>query len=63
MVINPALASMFMKTKSVVQKNNLSVKEIAAAVEKPIEIKGKLLKGYTGALQFSLKKPIVWPAF
>lgn len=61
MVINPALASMFMKTKSVNKnkKKDLSVKEIAAAVEKPIEIKGRLLKGYTRALQFSLKKPIV----
>jgi len=59
MVINPALASMFMKTKSVHTKKDLSVKEIAAAVEKPIEIKGRLLKGYTMALQFSLKKPIV----
>jgi multidrug efflux pump len=38
---------------------NLSVKEIATAVQKPIEIKGKFLKGYTRALQFSLKKPIV----
>jgi multidrug efflux pump len=59
MVINPALASMFMKTKSVIKKKNLSVKEIATAVQKPIEIKGKFLKGYTRALQFSLKKPIV----
>ena len=59
MVINPALASMFMKTKSAMNEKNLSVKEIAAAVEKPIEIKGKILKGYARALQFSLKKPIV----
>ncbi len=59
MVINPALASVFMKTKSAVNESNLTVKEIAAAVKKPIEIQGQILKSYSRILQFSLKKPIV----
>jgi multidrug efflux pump subunit AcrB len=58
MVINPALASMFMKTKSAVKQRSLSAGEISAVVERPIEIKGRLLNGYTRALQFSLKRPV-----
>ncbi len=59
MVINPALASMFMKVKGDgKQQNELSVNEIAAAGEKPVEIQGRVLKGYTRILHFSLKRPI-----
>ena len=58
MVINPALASMFMKIKSEKKSQSLSVKEIAAAVEKPVEIKGQLLKRYAAILGIALNRPI-----
>ncbi len=58
MVINPALASLFMKVKSGEKQHSISIKDIAAAVEKPVEIKGQLLKGYTRVLRFALNRPI-----
>jgi multidrug efflux pump subunit AcrB len=59
MVINPALASMFMKVKGQAgHKTDISAEEIAAGGEKPIEIKGRLLQGYAKALQFALARPI-----
>jgi multidrug efflux pump subunit AcrB len=58
MVINPALASLFMKVKNRGQKIELSVDEIAAAGEKPVEIKGRFMTGYTRVLQFALQRPI-----
>jgi multidrug efflux pump len=58
MVINPALASMFMKVKDSGQRKELSVEEITAAGEKPVEIKGRFLKGYSRVLHFSLQRPI-----
>jgi len=58
MVINPALASMFMKTNASGRRNEVSINEITAAGEKPVEIKGWLLKGYTRILQSALKRPI-----
>jgi multidrug efflux pump subunit AcrB len=57
LVINPALASLFMKVKST-QTKELTVEEIAAAVEKPVEINGRILKGYSWVLQFALQRPI-----
>ena len=58
MVINPALASLFMKTRDHGERNKLSVEEIAAAGEKPVEIKGRFLTGYAKDLQFALQRPI-----
>jgi multidrug efflux pump subunit AcrB len=59
MVINPALASMFMKIKGPAgHKTEISAEEIAAGGEKPIEIKGRLLQSYAGALQLALARPI-----
>jgi multidrug efflux pump subunit AcrB len=59
LVINPALASMFMKIKGPVEgQTGVSAETIAAGGEKPIEIKGRLLKGYAGALRFALARPI-----
>jgi multidrug efflux pump subunit AcrB len=58
MVINPALASLFMKTRNRGQKTELSVDEIAAVGEKPVEIKGRFLTGYARVLQFALQRPI-----
>jgi multidrug efflux pump len=64
MVINPALASFFMKIK---QNDNqsmaISAQEIEAAGEKPIEIKGKILKSYSAALDFSLRRPLIVTGF
>ncbi|NNK92988.1 MAG: efflux RND transporter permease subunit [Desulfobacterales bacterium] len=59
MVINPALASMFMKTTGTRHQNKLSIDAITAAGEKPVEIKGKMLKRYTRVLQFAIKRPII----
>jgi multidrug efflux pump len=64
MVINPALASFFMKIK----KNDnqpmaISAGEIEAAGEKPIEIKGKILKSYSAVLAFSLRRPLIVVGF
>ncbi|MGB2690183.1 MAG: efflux RND transporter permease subunit, partial [Desulfobacterales bacterium] len=64
MVINPALASFFMKIK----KNDnqpmaISAGEIEAAGEKPIEIKGKILKSYSAVLAFSLHRPLIVVGF
>jgi multidrug efflux pump subunit AcrB len=58
MVINPALASLFMKTRDHGERNKLSVEEITAAGEKPVEIKGRFLTGYARVLQFALQRPI-----
>jgi multidrug efflux pump subunit AcrB len=58
MVINPALASLFMKVKDSGQGKELSVEEISAAGEKPVEIKGRFLTGYARVLQFALQRPI-----
>ncbi|MFC1844416.1 efflux RND transporter permease subunit [Thermodesulfobacteriota bacterium] len=58
MVINPALASLFMKARGQGQQSELSIEEIAAAGEKPVEIKGRVLTGYARVLNFSLQRPI-----
>jgi multidrug efflux pump subunit AcrB len=59
LVINPALASMFMKIKGPAGgQAGLSADAVAAGGEKPIEIKGRLLRGYAGALRFALARPI-----
>ncbi len=58
MVINPALASLFMKVKGSGSNEDLSVEEIAAAGEKPVEIKGRVLTGYSRVLRFALQRPL-----
>ncbi|MCJ7601301.1 MAG: efflux RND transporter permease subunit, partial [Desulfobulbaceae bacterium] len=59
LVINPAFASLFMKIKSKDESGApaKSMEEVAAAVEKPVEIRGRLLRGYTKLLTFSLARP------
>ncbi len=54
LVINPALASLFMKAKTA--KTNAHTAEIAA--EKPVEIKGTLLQTYTNLLSMALRFPL-----
>jgi multidrug efflux pump subunit AcrB len=58
MVINPALASLFMRVKSKDRRQELSIDEIAAAGEKPVKINGAFLTGYSRALKFALQRPI-----
>jgi multidrug efflux pump subunit AcrB len=57
MVINPALTSIFMKVKNGRQlaRNNTRADEIAAAGDKPVEIRGVILKAYTSLLKGALK--------
>ncbi len=64
LVINPALASFFMKLKKESDRPMAATaEEIEAAGEKPIEIKGKLLKVYTTVLGFSLRRPFIVVGF
>jgi multidrug efflux pump len=64
MVINPALASVFMKVKkSDSLPIAISAKEIEVAGEKPIEIKGKTLRSYSAVLAFSLRRPLIVVGF
>ncbi len=64
LVINPALASYFMKTKKdSARPKALRAEEIAAAGERPIEIKGRLLQSYSTVLSFALSRPFVVVGF
>ena len=58
LVINPAMASLFMKVKKSDSVTERTMVEIAAAVDKPIEIKGFFLTRYTRLLHGALKKPL-----
>ena len=60
LVINPAMVSIFMKLKN---KDNSqppvsSLEEVAEAIEKPVEIKGFILRQYAGMLTRALNTPI-----
>ncbi|MEW6519981.1 MAG: efflux RND transporter permease subunit [Thermodesulfobacteriota bacterium] len=59
LVINPAFASLCMKVKS---KDGggpaKSLEEVAAAVERPAEIRGIWMRGYARLLAFSLTRPV-----
>jgi len=57
MVINPALASIFLRVKDRGKKSNeaRTAEEIAAAGEKPIVIQGRVLKLYSRLLGFALR--------
>lgn len=57
LVINPALASIFMKVKTPIDAEKKSMSEISAAVEKPAEIKGLLLTRYSKVLNQALDMP------
>jgi len=60
MVINPALASIFMKTKKDLDHQKLSLEEIRKAVQQPIEIKGRILTLYSRFLGYSLTMPLTF---
>ncbi|WPD22532.1 MAG: efflux RND transporter permease subunit [Candidatus Electrothrix scaldis] len=55
LVINPALASLFMKSAK--QGRSVSSAEVEAAGEQPVTIQGPLLRPYAGLLRFSLAHP------
>ncbi len=57
LVINPALASLFMKVKTTDNQPKRSLEEISRAVEQPIVIRGFLLKNYTRFLSSALDMP------
>ncbi|WP_136806593.1 efflux RND transporter permease subunit [Desulfosediminicola flagellatus] len=65
MVINPAMASIFMKIKTPVDQQPKSAEEVAFAVEQPAEIKGFMLTQYSRILSGALDKPftIIGSAF
>ncbi len=58
LVINPAMASLFMKVKNPELSETKSLSEIATAGERPAEIRGWLLTAYSKFLANALSKPI-----
>ena len=58
MVINPALCAFFMKVKTKINGDTLTAEEIEVQGEKPIEIKGLLLKSYAKLLNSALNHKI-----
>ncbi|BHH82108.1 efflux RND transporter permease subunit [Desulforhopalus sp. 52FAK] len=58
LVINPAIASMFMEVKQTGPIEAKSMEEVARAVEQPARIDGFLLKRYSVLLSSALSKPI-----
>ena len=58
LVINPAMASLFLKTKSLATAvTDKNLQEISAAVEQPVAIRGWLLTRYTNSLSRALATP------
>lgn len=55
MVVNPALASVFMRLKKGTPRKDLSPEEVLAEGEKPVEIKGAVLTLYTAFLRSALR--------
>ncbi|MFT5697579.1 MAG: multidrug efflux pump [Desulforhopalus sp.] len=58
LIINPAIASMFMKVKGVGSLETKSMTEMTQAVEQPVKIDGFLLKNYSALLDSALGKPL-----
>ncbi|SDO91366.1 efflux RND transporter permease subunit [Desulforhopalus singaporensis] len=58
LVINPAIASLFMKVKGSQQPAPDSLADISSAVSRPVAVKGFLLKRYTATLGNALDKPV-----
>ncbi len=65
LVVNPALGSLFMRVKSAPPAAGppLTAEEMAAAGERPIEIRGRLLSSYAATLGFTLRHPLVTLGF
>ncbi len=58
LVINPALASKFMKIKDTRLQKNRAV-DTDLPIEVPIKQEGRILQGYTRILRFAIGRPIV----
>jgi len=58
LIINPAMASLFMKVRPREHYTPEKKDDIANGVEKPVMIKGFLLKNYTRFLENALDKPV-----
>ncbi len=58
LVINPAMASLFMQVKNPLAGEAKSATEVAGAMERPAEIRGFLLTWYSKLLTNALKKPV-----
>jgi len=58
LIINPAIASMFMKVKQRGPTLQKSMEEVALAVEQPVKTDGFILKKYCAFLDSALKKPL-----
>jgi multidrug efflux pump subunit AcrB len=58
LVINPAMASLFMKVKSTKTSIAASGEKTAESFEKPAEIKGFLLQNYSRILNLALARPL-----
>jgi len=59
LVINPALTAIFIRVKGDKKVSFMSAEELAAAAEKPIEIKSPILKVYAAFLFASLRHRVV----
>ncbi len=58
LVINPALASIFMKVRKIENTEARNLEEVSKAVEQPIAIRGRLLKSYARLLSSALDMPL-----
>ncbi len=58
LVINPVLASIFMKTPPVKKNGTMSAEEVEKAGEAPIEVNGPILRAYRGLLIRSLNNRV-----
>lgn len=59
MVINPALASIFVKVKEVQKQDDVDSPQKILSIEQPVKIEGKILTQYSKTLKFALKYPFV----
>ncbi len=57
LVINPAMASIFMKIKGHSENSGMTIEEMSAAVDKPLQIKGFWTTLYSRSLIACLEKP------
>ncbi|KJR97543.1 MAG: acriflavin resistance protein [Desulfobulbaceae bacterium BRH_c16a] len=57
LVINPAMASIFMKIKGQPESTGKTMEEISAAISQPAQIKGLVMTLYSRTLAGALKKP------
>ncbi len=58
LVINPAMASIFMKIKGRAENSGMTMEEISEAIDKPAPIRGFWLTLYSRTLAGALKKPL-----